>query len=117
MNDEVKVAGAGDELAAENEPSEYRPRFPIIGIGASAGGLSALETILKHLALDSMGFVVIQHLAPDHESKLSELLQRSTAMDVVTATDGMRVEQNRIHVIPPGTDLSIHRGVLHLVQQ
>ena len=92
-----------------------RGSFPIVGIGASAGGLEAIGQVLKHLVADQMAFVVIQHLAPQYESSLTELLSRSTRLRVVTATDGLKIEPGRVYVIPPNADLAILHGVLHLM--
>lgn len=91
--------------------------FPIVGIGASAGGLEALEGFLRHVAQNSgAAFVVVQHLDPTHKGILVELLQRVTAMPVVQIEDRMRVEPDHVYVIPPNKDLSIVRGKLQLVQ-
>ncbi len=84
--------------------------FPVVGIGASAGGLEAFTTLLKSLKSNTgMAFVFIQHLAPDHASLLPEILQRSTKMPVVQATEGMAVEANRVFVIPPNVSMGILR--------
>ena len=73
----------------------HAERFPIVGLGASAGGLDAFTSFLKALAPDTgMGFVLIQHLDPTHESLLASLLQRSTKMPVREASDGTVVEPN-----------------------
>lgn len=88
---------------------------PVVALGASAGGLEAFEQFLRAMPQDSgMGFVLVQHLDPTHPSILSEILQRSTRMPVVEATDGMPVQANRVHVIPPNRDMVISRGVLGL---
>lgn len=90
--------------------------FPIVGIGASAGGLEALELFLKNVPKDSgMAFVIVQHLDPTQKGILVELLQRGTTMRVAQAKDRMRVEANCVYVIPPNKDLSILHGVLHLL--
>ncbi len=90
-------------------------RFPIVGVGASAGGLEALTALLKHLPLDSgMGFVLVQHLDPQHESALTQLLKRATSMPVREVTNNLRVEENNVYVIPPNTNLGIAQGVLKL---
>ncbi len=87
--------------------------FPIVGIGASAGGLEALEAFFEHVPPEpDMAFVVVQHLAPDHPSIMPELLGRRTKLPVQLATDGTRVEANNVYVIPPNAALSIHDGVL-----
>ena len=89
--------------------------FPIVGIGASAGGLEAFEQFFRHLAPDSgIGFVLVPHLDPEHASLLSEILQRSTTMPVVEVEDQMAVAPNRVHVVPPNRDMEIFHGVLQL---
>jgi two-component system CheB/CheR fusion protein len=91
--------------------------FRIVGIGASAGGLEALEIFLKNVPTKSgMAFVVVQHLDPTHKGIMVELLQRSTPMPVAQAKDRMRVEPDCVYVIPPNRDLSILHGVLHLLE-
>ncbi|MHB1461785.1 MAG: chemotaxis protein CheB [Armatimonadota bacterium] len=91
--------------------------MPIVGIGASAGGLEALSLFLSHAPDDSgMAFVVIQHLDPTHMGILSELLQRATSMKVTQVYDQLAVEPNCVYVIPPGKSMSVQRGVLHLLE-
>jgi two-component system CheB/CheR fusion protein len=90
-------------------------KFPIICIGASAGGLEALEEFFRHTPSDiGMAFVVIQHLSPSHVSMLTEILQRSTTMTVIEAEDKLQVHANTVYVIPPNRDMSILQGKLHL---
>ena len=94
-----------------------KPEFPIIGIGASAGGLEALELFLRHVPHQSgMAFVVVQHLDPTHKGILPELLQRATAMEVVQAADRMMVKPDTVYVIPPNRDMSILHGLLYLFE-
>jgi two-component system CheB/CheR fusion protein len=89
--------------------------FPIIGIGASAGGLEALELFFKNTPSNcGMAFVVIQHLDPTHVGIMPELLQRMTQMEVLQATDALKVKPNSVYVIPPNKSLSILSGKLHL---
>ncbi len=98
---------------------EHRPigSFPIIGLGASAGGLEALEQFLGHVPPKSgLGFVIVQHLDPTHKGIMAELLQRSTPMPVVQIKDRMKIEPDHVYVIPPNKDLSILRGTLHLLE-
>ncbi len=90
-------------------------KFFIVGVGASAGGLEALNQLLKRLVHDTMAIVVVQHLAPTHESVLPALLARASNTKVLAVEDGMRVEPNRVYVIPPNADLAILQGVLHLM--
>ena len=97
--------------------TEKIPLFPIVALGASAGGLEALEAFFEHIPADSgLAFVVVQHLDPKHDDMLSELLQRRTMMPVSRITDGMKAEPNHVHVIPPNRDLSILHGVLYLLE-
>jgi two-component system CheB/CheR fusion protein len=91
--------------------------FPIVGIGASAGGLEALEQFLRHVPEGSgMAFVIVQHLDPTHKGIMHELLGRATAMDVFQVRDHMRIKPNCVYVIPPNKDMSILHGVLHLFE-
>lgn len=89
--------------------------FPVVGIGASAGGLEAFTELLKHLPIDTgLGFVLVQHLDPQHESALTQLLSRATSMPVREATNNLRVKANHVYVITPNTSLSIAAGALKL---
>jgi len=91
--------------------------FPIVGLGASAGGLEALEQFLSHVPKGcGLGFVVVQHLDPIRKGILVELLQRSTAMPIVQIKDRTKIEPEHVYVIPPNKDLSILHGVLHLLE-
>ena len=90
--------------------------FPIVGIGASAGGLEALELFLRNVLPESgMAFVIVQHLDPTHKGMMVELLQRATAMKVIQVKDRTKVHPECVYVIPPNKDMSILRGVLHLL--
>ena len=89
--------------------------FPIVGVGASAGGLEAFLELLRHLPADTgMGFVLVQHLDPQHESALPSLLARATAMPVREVTQDLRVGPNCVYVIPPNVQMAITGGVLKL---
>jgi two-component system CheB/CheR fusion protein len=90
--------------------------FPIVGIGASAGGLEALEQFLRHVPAGSgMAFVIVQHLDPTHKGIMSELLQRTTGMKVTQVKHRTTVRPDCVYVIPPNKDMSILHGVLHLL--
>jgi two-component system, chemotaxis family, CheB/CheR fusion protein len=92
-------------------------RFPIVGIGASAGGLEALEQFLGNVPENSgMAYIVIQHLDPTQKGMLPELLQRVTKMKVVQVKDGMTIKPDCVHVIPPNKSMSILKGVLYLFE-
>ena len=89
----------------------------VVGIGASAGGLEALELFFSNMPPDSgMSFVLIPHLSPDRKSIMAELLQRHTAMNVAQAEEGMRVLPNSVYIIPPNRDMSIEGDKLHLLE-
>ncbi len=89
----------------------------VVGIGASAGGLDALERFFRHLPANTgMAFVVVQHLDPAHKGIMPELLQRCTPMKVDLVEDGMKVRPDRVYFIPPNRDMSISHRVLHLVE-
>ncbi|MEI8102228.1 MAG: chemotaxis protein CheB [Chlorobium sp.] len=92
------------------------PPFPIIGIGASAGGLEALEIFLRNVpARCGVAFVIVQHLDPVHKDMMVELLQRVTVLPVVQVTDRLQLEVNHVYVIPPNKAMSLLHGVLHLL--
>ena len=91
--------------------------FPIVGIGASAGGLEALEQFLRHVPVGSgMAFVIVQHLDPTHKGILRELLQRATGMKVFQVRDRTRVQPDCVYVIPPNRDMTMLHGVLYLFE-
>ncbi len=91
------------------------PCFPIVAIGASAGGLEAATKLVAGLPAHSgMAFILVQHLAPTHESMMVELLAEHSAMNVVQASDGALLEPDCLYVIPPGRYLSVRSGALHL---
>jgi len=91
--------------------------FPIVGIGASAGGLEALEQFFGNVPVNSgLAFVVIQHLDPNHVGIMPELLQRTTPMKVLQATDNLQVKPNHVYVIPPNRSMSVLNGHLYLFE-
>jgi two-component system CheB/CheR fusion protein len=98
-------------------PKKVKEKFPIVGIGASAGGLEALEQFLGNVPENSgMAYVIIQHLDPTQKGMLPELLQRITSMMVYQVADRMPVKVNSVYVIPPNKSMSILNGVLHLFE-
>ena len=116
--DARNVADAPDVIAAE-PPSDLHKGFPIVGIGASAGGLAAIEAFFSGMPADSdpgLAIVVVQHLAPDHDSILTNLVQRCTRMQVFEVRDGMRVQVNCVYIIPPNRDMAFLNGALHLLE-
>jgi two-component system CheB/CheR fusion protein len=101
-------ASRGKNRAAAGTNSKLPDKSLIVGIGASAGGLSAFKSFLSNTPSDSgMAFILVQHLSPDHKSMLTELLGKSTNMPVLEAEDGMPVEANRVFVIPPDSTLTV----------
>jgi two-component system CheB/CheR fusion protein len=106
-------------MAVAPQPPEAprpQPPFPIVGIGASAGGLEAFRQLLGALPNDAgMAYVLVQHLDPRHESILADLLSQSTTMPVSEVKGDVRVEPDRVYVIPPSRDMGIADGVLKLV--
>ena len=106
----------GHRLAAE-AAAEGSEDFPVVGIGASAGGLEACTKLLGALPSDNgMAFILVQHLDPKHESMMVELLAHRTAMTVVQATNGAQIERKHLYIIPPDSYLSVSNGALHLSQ-
>ncbi len=98
-----------------DQPGRHAIDFPVIGIGASAGGLEACAKLFDALPdMSGMAFILVQHLDPNHESMMVELLARHTSMTVLQATDGMPVERNHLYIIPPGSLLAIREGFLRL---
>ncbi|MDP3072396.1 MAG: chemotaxis protein CheB [Opitutaceae bacterium] len=90
---------------------------PIVGLGASAGGLEALELFLRNVPEKcGLAFVIVQHLDPTHTGIMAELLQRKTKMKVVQVRDRTRVRPDCVYVIPPNRDMSVLHGVLHLLK-
>ena len=87
----------------------------VVGIGASAGGLEALQQFFRFMPANSgLSFVVIQHLAPDYKSLMADILGKYTQMAVLQAEDGMAVEGNTVYLIPPKKNITYHNGRLFL---
>jgi two-component system, chemotaxis family, CheB/CheR fusion protein len=113
VSDKVPARISPHKARSEQEPLP----FPIVGIGASAGGLEALELFLRQVPKNSgLAFVIVQHLDPTHIGIMPELLQRTTTMEVFQVRDRMKVKPDCVYVIPPNKDLSILHGVLHLFE-
>ena len=115
------VTGTPDEAAPRtaSDPAARSGRsVPIVGIGASAGGLAALEVFFSSMPADTesgMALVVVQHLAPDHKSILSELIKRHTRMQVYEVEDGMAVHPDCAYIIPPNYNMAVLNGTLQLL--
>ncbi|MGZ4928278.1 MAG: Fe-S-containing protein [Halobacteriota archaeon] len=98
---------------SKRDDASLQQNFPVVGIGASAGGLEAFEKFFAHLSADTgMAFIVVQHLDPKDGGLLPSLLTRYTQMHVIEAKDGMAIEPNMVYVIPANRDLSIEHGAL-----
>ena len=94
-------------------PKRASVDFPVVALGASAGGLDAFKKFFDELPANSgMAFVLIQHLDPTHESLMVDLLAGHTPMKVLQAKDGMQLARDRVYLIPPGAYLAIEGGVL-----
>src|ERR1700730_10254828 len=110
----IKAKSGPVHQRPEPQPSK-RALFPIVGFGASAGGLEAFTQLLQALGSETeMAYVLVQHLDPSHESALTELLAKATEMPVRQVTDATPVEPNHVHVIPPNVDMTISQGILRL---
>ena len=110
-----RVTRAARAAAQRDESASRRKSFPIVGIGASAGGLEAFSRLLQGLPLDTgMAFVLVQHLDPAHDSVLASLLARCASLPVCEITNNQRVEPDHIYVIPPNASLAITHGRLRL---
>jgi two-component system CheB/CheR fusion protein len=128
LADEKKAAAPKDRSrrtrkiakATEPQPPE-RKAFPVVGIGASAGGLEPLEAFFANIPPDKppnvdMAFVVIQHLGPKHKSIIGEILKKDTDMPIKEIRDGMSVEPNTIYFNPPDQEVGLFQGAFHLVE-
>ena len=112
-SEEVAAPAQDEETDTKNRDSIS---FPIVGIGASAGGLEAFETFFRHMPPDSgMAFVLVAHLDPTHVSILPELIQKHTEMPVLAVVDGVQVKPNTVYVIPPQKELNLLNGTLYLL--
>ncbi|MDB5800847.1 MAG: cheBR [Rhodocyclales bacterium] len=110
------MSDADDSLTTEEcKPGVGGPDFPVVGIGASAGGLQAVSDFLRNMPGDSgMAFVLIMHLSPTHDSKLDKILQSVTPMPVLQITEPAHIEPNHVYVISPNQHLSMEDGMLLL---
>ena len=111
----LPVANLSASAMIAEKQNKTADELTIVGIGASAGGLEALELFFRNMPTDSgMTFVLVSHLDPNHDSLLTEILQRTTKMLVTTVLDQVQVEANHVYVIPPNRDLAIFHGKLQL---
>ena len=111
--------GTLEPRAVEPPSGHDAPGCPVVGIGASAGGLAAFEAFFSGMPTDTdpgMAFVLVQHLAPDHKSILTDLIRRYTRMQVFEVRDGMAVQPNCAYIIPPNRDMAFLNGTLQLLE-
>ena len=116
---ESKATLASKAIEVEETVGDDRASFPIVGIGASAGGLAAFEAFFSAMPANTepgMAFVLVQHLAPDHKSLLTDLVKRYTRMQVFEVEDGMAVQPNCAYIIPPNRDMAFLDGALQLLE-
>jgi two-component system CheB/CheR fusion protein len=102
-----------------DKSNELTKAFPIIGIGASAGGLAAFESFFSGMTQSTemnMAFVLVQHLAPNHKSLLADLVQHYTSMPVLEVVSGIEVQPNCTYIIPPNYDMELIEGKLQLIR-
>jgi two-component system, chemotaxis family, CheB/CheR fusion protein len=119
------IKGSQNKVAEIRGPQKDSPRspetrvsFPVVAVGASAGGLEAFSNLLRALPPDpGLALVFIPHLDPTHESAMVELLARITQLLVHQAAEGMQVQPNSVYVLPPNCDMTISEGVLHLAER
>src|SRR6266849_4662744 len=105
-----------EAVIEKSTPRQVVAPFPVVGIGASAGGIEAVKPMLHALPVNTgMAFALVQHLDPSHASMLTEILSRATTMPVSEVRDQEAVEPNHVYVIPPGTNMVISQGILRLV--
>ncbi|MDN7419931.1 chemotaxis protein CheB [Burkholderia dolosa] len=111
MNEKTRA----DERRSTRDVADDQGRFPIVGIGASAGGIQALLNFFGHAPADmGMAFVVILHLSPKHESSADQVLQRATKMPVLQVTESTRIEPDHVYIISPSSELTISGGSLNV---
>src|SRR5688572_8491210 len=117
MSDQVEEIASREGLLSPDRPDlgAHPALCPVIGLGASAGGLEAFQTFLSAAPADAgFAYVLVQHLDPNHESMLAELLSRRTTMPVRQVSDGMALEPNCVYLIPPNASLTIEKARLLL---
>lgn len=104
-----------DPAAGSTDPGGDGPSFFVVGIGASAGGLEAVTSLLRRATVDGAAFVVVQHLAPNQTSMLTELLERASILAVETVVDGVVIKPNHVYVTPPNAVLALEGETIRLL--
>jgi two-component system CheB/CheR fusion protein len=114
---------ASDETSANAQQGARKRRDPsepaaVVGLGASAGGIAALQEFFSGMSPESgLAFVVVMHLSPEHESNLAAVLQQKTPMPVTQVDDAEKVRPNHVYVIPPGHQLAVEDDTLRLLRR
>ena len=117
-NQEITDKNQSPEQHSSTEPGNSNLDFTVVGIGASAGGLEALQEFFKNTPDEpGVAFVIVQHLSPDYKSLMDELLSRHTKMDIHRVKDGMEVKPDNLYLIPPRMNMTIFSGKLFLTEQ
>src|ERR1700709_1886992 len=99
-------------MPRKKTPDAPSRSFPIVGVGASAGGLEGFRSLVQVLPANTgMAFVFVQHLDPEHESLLTKLLSHASRLPVTEVHEGMAVQPNHVYVIPPNTSMGISNGI------
>jgi two-component system CheB/CheR fusion protein len=115
-----KSKKTGNNAASTETPDSNNPEkksFPVVGIGASAGGLEALETFFDHLPpAPGMALVIIQHLSPKYKSSMGQIIQRHTSLTVQEVADGLEVAPDNVYFNSPDREVAIFKGKLHLME-
>src|SRR5438270_11633016 len=115
---EEKTANERAQTGHRSRSGPPPPAFPIVGVGASAGGLEAFTELLRNLPADTgMAFILVQHLDPTQTSILSDALGRVTSMPVQEVRDGLPIRPDHVYVIAPNTDVGVFRGAIRLLPQ
>ena len=115
MTNKQRIKNIQDQKQDSSRKKGGVPDFPVVGIGASAGGLAALEAFFSAMPPDSgMAFVVVQHLSPDFKSLMDKLLARHTSMPIHRVEDGIELQKNAIYLIPPRCIMTMDNGHLFL---
>jgi two-component system, chemotaxis family, CheB/CheR fusion protein len=119
-----KTAGSKEPAGRNKQEEKASPRrkaFPVVGIGASAGGLEPLEAFFAHMPTDKppavdLAFVIIQHLSPTQKTMIGDILKKDTDMPIAEIQDGMELKPNNVYFNPPAKEVVIYQGVFHLVE-
>jgi two-component system, chemotaxis family, CheB/CheR fusion protein len=111
MTDETKTGSKKEKNVILSD------KFPVVAIGSSAGGFDALKKFFTSMPQDpGMAFVLVQHLDPTHKSNMAELMSRYTALKVIQAIDGVKIQPNHLYIIPPNKDMGIINSKLELIE-